>query len=62
MTTQEAQTIINNWKGSKDDPKYKEAKDFLDNQQKEGEKAEKKKTLQEKLVMSPEEMQKMTGA
>lgn len=61
MTTQEAQTIINNWKGSKDDPKYKEAKDFLDNQQKEGEKAEKKKTLKEKLVMSPEEMQKMTG-
>ncbi len=61
MTTQEAQTIINNWKGSKDDPKYLEAKDFLENQQKEGEKAEKKKTLKEKLVMSPEEMQKMTG-
>ena len=61
MTTQEAQTIINNWKGSKDDPKYLEAKDFLERQQKEGEKAKKKKTLKERLVMSPEEMQKMTG-
>ena len=61
MTTQEAQTIINNWKGSKDDPKYLEAKDFLESQQKEGEKAKKKKTLKERLVMSPEEMQKMTG-
>lgn len=61
MTTQEAQTIINNWKGSKDDPKYKEAKDFLDNQQVEGKKEEKKKSLKERLVMSPEEMQKMTS-
>jgi hypothetical protein len=61
MNTQEAQTLVNNWKGSKDDPKYLEAKDFLENQQKEGEKAEKKKSLKEKLVMSPEEMQKMTG-
>ena len=61
MNTQEAQTLVNNWKGSKDDPKYLEAKDFLENQQKEGKKAEKKKTLKEKLVMSPEEMQKMTG-
>ena len=25
MTTQEAQAIINNWKGSPDDPKYLEA-------------------------------------
>jgi hypothetical protein len=33
MTTQEAQTFINNWKGSKDDPKYLEAKDFLENKQ-----------------------------
>ena len=61
MTTQEAQNLINNWKGSKDDPKYKEAKDFLDNQQVEGKKEEKKKSLKERLVMSPEEMQKMTG-
>ena len=61
MNTQEAQTLVNNWKGSKDDPKYLEAKDFLETQQKEGEKAKKKKTLKEKLVMSPEEMQKMTG-
>ena len=61
MTTQEAQTLINNWKGSKDDPKYKEAKDFLDNQQVEGKKEEKKKSLKERLVMSPEEMQKMTS-
>ena len=61
MNTQEAQTLVNNWKGSKDDPKYLEAKDFLENQQKEGEKAEKKKSLKEKLVMTPEEMQKMTS-
>ena len=61
MDTQEAQTLVNNWKGSKDDPKYLEAKDFLENQQKEGEKAEKKKSLKEKLVMTPEEMQKMTS-
>ena len=61
MNTQEAQTLVNNWKGSKDDPKYLEAKEFLETQQKEGEKAKKKKTLKEKLVMSPEEMQKMTG-
>ena len=61
MNTQEAQTLVNNWKGSKDDPNYLEDKDFLENQQKEGEKAEKKKSLKEKLVMSPEEMQKMTG-
>ena len=61
MNTQEAQTLVNNWKGSKDDPKYLEAKDFLEGQQKEGKKAEKKKTLKERLVMSPEEMQKMTG-
>ena len=40
MNTQEAQTLVNNWKGSKDDPKYLEAKDFLENQQKEGKKAE----------------------
>ena len=61
MNTQEAQTLVNNWKGSKDDPKYLEAKDFLENQQKEGEKAEKKKSLKGKLVMTPEEMQKMTS-
>ena len=61
MNTQEAQTLVNNWKGSKDDPKYLEAKEFLETQQKEGEKAKKKKTLKEKLVMTPEEMQKMTG-
>ena len=61
MNTQEAQTLVNNWKGSKDDPKYLEAKNFLEGQQKEGKKAEKKKTLKEKLVMTPEEMQKMTS-
>lgn len=63
MTTQEAQTFIQNWKGSKDDPKYLEAKDFLENQQVEGKKETKKekKSLKEKFVMSPEEMQKMTG-
>ena len=61
MTTQEAQTLINNWKGSKDDPKYKEAKEFLEAQQKEGEKAPEKKSLKDKLFMSPEEMQKMTS-
>lgn len=33
MTTQEAQTFINNWKGSKDDPKYLEAKEFLEKKQ-----------------------------
>ena len=33
MTTQEAQTIINNWKGSKDDSKYLEAKEFLEKKQ-----------------------------
>jgi len=61
MTTQEAQTLINNWKGSKDDPKYKEAKEFLEGQQKEGEKTPEKKSFKEKFVMTPEEMQKMTG-
>ena len=61
MNTQEAQTIINNWKGSKDDPKYKEAKEFLESQQVEGEKTKKKKSLKERLVMTPEEMQEMTG-
>ena len=35
MTTQEAQNLINNWKGAKDDPKYLEAKEFLEEQQKE---------------------------
>ena len=63
MTTQEAQTIINNVK-DKNDPKYKEAKAFLENQQVESKKEEKKPLLQrakEKLVMTPEEMQKMTG-
>jgi len=60
MTTQEAQTIINNWKGSKDDPKYLEAKEFLEGQQVK-EEPKKKKSLKERLVMSPEEMQKMTG-
>ena len=65
MTTQEAQTIINNWKGSKDDPKYKEAKTFLENQQAVGETKksfkEKAKDIKDKLVMTPEEMQKMTS-
>ena len=61
MDTQEAQAIINNWKGSKDDSKYKEAKEFLEAQQKEGEKAPEKKSLKDKLFMSPEEMQKMTS-
>lgn len=61
MNTQEAQTLINNWKGSKDDPKYKEAKAFLESQQVEGEKTKKKKSLKERLVMTPEEMQEMTG-
>ena len=67
MTTQEAQTIINNIKDH-EDPKYKEAKAFLDNQQVEGKKEEPKKSFKEKakavkdkLVMSPEEMQKMTS-
>ena len=59
MNTQEAQTLVNNWKGSKDDPKYLEAKDFLENQQKEGEKVTEKK--KKKLVMSPEGLQKMTS-
>ena len=52
MTTQEAQTIINNVKDT-NDPKYKEAKAFLESQQKEGEKAKKKKSLKERLVMTP---------
>ena len=63
MNTQEAQTIINNIKDV-NDPKYKEAKAFLDSQQVEGKKEEPKKTFKEKakavkdkLVMSPEEMQ-----
>ena len=67
MTTQEAQTIVNNVKDT-NDPKYKEAKAFLDNQQVEGKKEEPKKSFKEKaknvkdkLVMSPEEMQKMTS-
>lgn len=59
MNTQEAQTLVNNWKGSKDDPKYLEAKNFLEGQQKEGEKATEKK--KKKLVMSPEDLQKMTS-
>lgn len=59
MNTQEAQTLVNNWKGSKDDPKYLEAKEFLEGQQKEGEKATEKK--KKKLVMSPEDLQKMTS-
>jgi len=33
MTTQEAQNLVNNWKGSKDDPKYLEAKEFLEKKQ-----------------------------
>ena len=63
MNTQEAQTLVNNWKGSKDDPKYLEAKEFLESQQLEGKKETKKekKSLKERFVMSPEEMQKMTG-
>lgn len=32
MTTQEAQALLQNWKGSKDDPKYLEAKAFLEGQ------------------------------
>lgn len=32
MTTQEAQALVQNWKGSKDDPKYLEAKAFLEGQ------------------------------
>lgn len=32
MTTQEAQAFVQNWKGSKDDPKYLEAKAFLEGQ------------------------------
>lgn len=61
MNTQEAQTLVNNWKGSKDDPKYLEAKEFLEDQQKEGEKAKEKKSLKDKLFMSPEEMQEWTS-
>ena len=67
MTTQEAQTIVKNVKDH-NDPKYIEAKAFLEDQQKEGQKEEKKKSFSEKakdlknkLVMTPEEMQKMTG-
>jgi hypothetical protein len=60
MNTQEAQTLVNNWKGSKDDPKYLEAKEFLEAQQVK-EEPKKKKTLKERLVMTPEEMQEMTG-
>ena len=67
MTTQEAQTIIKNIKDH-NDPRYIEAKAFLEGQQKEGQKEEKKKSFSEKakdlknkLVMTPEEMQKMTG-
>lgn len=67
MNTQEAQTIINNIKDV-NDPKYKEAKAFLDSQQVEGKKEEPKKTFKEKakavkdkLVMSPEEMQEWTS-
>ena len=47
MNTQEAQTIINNIKDV-NDPKYKEAKAFLDNQQVEGKKEEPKKSSKEK--------------
>lgn len=61
MNTQEAQTFVNNWKGSKDDPKYLEAKEFLEGQQKEGEKAKEKKSLKDKLFMSPEKMQEWTS-
>ena len=32
MTTQEAQALVQNWKGSKEDPKYLEAKAFLEGQ------------------------------
>ena len=60
MTTQEAQTLIQNWKGSKDDPKYLEAKAFLEGQQVK-EEPKKKKSFKEKFVMSPEEMQEMTS-
>lgn len=61
MNTQEAQTIINNIKDV-NDPKYKEAKAFLESQQVEGKPEKKeKKSIKDKLVMSPEEMQKMTG-
>ena len=60
MTTQEAQAIINNVK-NKDDPKYKEAKEFLEKQQKEGEKSKPKKSLKDKLFMSPKEMQEWTS-
>jgi hypothetical protein len=67
MDTQEAQSIINNSKDTESD-KYKEAKAFLDAQQVEGKKEEPKKSfkekakdLKERLVMSPEEMQKMTS-
>ena len=68
MNTQEAQTIINNIKDV-NDPKYKEAKAFLESQQVENKTEEKPKksfkekakAVKDKLVMSPEEMQKMTG-
>ena len=68
MDTQEAQTIINNIKDT-DNPKYKEAKAFLESQQVENKTEEKPKksfkekakAVKDKLVMSPEEMQKMTG-
>ena len=33
MTTQEAQALVQNWKGSKEDPKYLEAKAVLEGQQ-----------------------------
>ena len=65
MTTQEAQAIINNWKGSPDDPKYLEAKALLEGQQVQGEPQPEEKTLgqkvKDKLFMSPEEMQNWTS-
>ena len=65
MTTQEAQAFVQNWKGSPDDPKYLEAKAFLEGQQVQGEPQPEEKTLgqkfKEKFVMSPEELQNMTS-
>lgn len=59
MTTQEAQAIVNNWRGSPDDPKYLEAKAFLEGQQVQSQ--PEKKSLKDRLVMSPEELQNMTS-
>lgn len=71
MTTQEAQALVNNWKGSLDDPKYLEAKSFLESQQVQGEPVPQKKGFFQKVgegiqnfknnyVATPEELKDMT--